>query len=112
MAAVAGGGGGGGGGSKLGSSEGKGIFKPEAGEDERENWDSKLTFLLATVGYAVGLGNVWRFPYLAQKNGGGELYDVFSLLLRGIVWSLVLSGLARLREPKGQSVTNNQSYST
>jgi solute carrier family 6 amino acid/orphan transporter-like 15/16/17/18/20 len=43
----------------------------EVGEDERESWDSKLTILLATICYAVGLGNVWRFHYLAQNNEGG-----------------------------------------
>uniref|UniRef100_A0A7P0T9P8 Solute carrier family 6 member 15 n=1 Tax=Homo sapiens TaxID=9606 RepID=A0A7P0T9P8_HUMAN len=39
-------------------------------EDERPAWNSKLQYILAQVGFSVGLGNVWRFPYLCQKNGG------------------------------------------
>lgn len=40
--------------------------------ENRPAWNSKLQYILAQIGYSVGLGNVWRFPYLCQKNGGGE----------------------------------------
>lgn len=46
-------------------------------EDDRPAWDSKLQYVLAQVGFSVGLGNVWRFPYLCHQNGGGEYFFVY-----------------------------------
>lgn len=44
---------------------------------ERETWGKKIDFLLSVIGFAVDLGNVWRFPYICYKNGGGRCYIHF-----------------------------------
>lgn len=43
----------------------------------RAQWTSPTEFLLTCVGYSVGLGNVWRFPYLCYRNGGGKIVLMF-----------------------------------
>lgn len=67
-------------------------------EKPRERFTSRTTFLFAAIGSAIGLGNIWRFPYLAYDNGGGAFLVAWmiSLLVMGIPWLLMEIGMGRM----------------
>lgn len=63
----------------------------ELDAEDRPAWNSKLQYILAQIGFSVGLGNIWRFPYLCQKNGGGKRYP---RLIKG-TWKMGWAGVER-----------------
>jgi NSS family neurotransmitter:Na+ symporter len=63
--------------------------------EERGAWSGRAAFLLAAIGSAIGLGNVWRFPYLTYKCGGGAFLIAYMICVFavGIPWMLVEMGI-------------------
>ncbi|EDL01906.1 solute carrier family 6 (neurotransmitter transporter), member 17, isoform CRA_a [Mus musculus] len=57
------------------------VAEEELDTEDRPAWNSKLQYILAQIGFSVGLGNIWRFPYLCQKNGGGAYLVPYLVLL-------------------------------
>ena len=63
-------------------------------EKTRDNWSSRVTFIFAAIGSAVGLGNAWRFPGLAAQYGGGAFLLVFFLAMIILGWPLLCMEIA------------------
>ncbi|XP_030745161.1 sodium- and chloride-dependent transporter XTRP3 isoform X2 [Sitophilus oryzae] len=66
-------------------------------DDDGTEWSGKMQFFLTIIGYSVGLGNIWRFPYLCQQNGGGAFLIPFAvmLILEGIPLFLIELGIGQ-----------------
>jgi len=62
--------------------------------EQREQWGSKLGFILAAAGSAVGLGNIWRFPYITGQNGGAAFVLVYVAIVFIIGFSVMLAEMA------------------
>src|SRR6056297_1737724 len=61
---------------------------------DREQWGSRLGFILAAAGSAIGLGNIWRFPYVTADNGGGAFVIVYLICIALICLPYLFAELA------------------
>lgn len=78
----------------MGKDKGEKGVSIEVEEEVRVTWDSPVQFFFTVLGFCVGLGNIWRFPYLCQKNGGGAFIIPFLVMLIVVGMPLLLLELA------------------
>ncbi|MDD3678586.1 MAG: hypothetical protein PHD14_05100, partial [Dehalococcoidales bacterium] len=66
-------------------------------EVKRERWGSRSLFIFAAIGSAIGLGNVWRFPYMTYEYGGGAFLFawIIGLIILGIPWLMMEFGMGK-----------------
>ncbi|MBI1260731.1 MAG: sodium-dependent transporter [Rhizobiales bacterium] len=67
-------------------------------------WSSRFAFLMAAIGSAVGLGNIWRFPYLAGANGGGAFILVYILTIIAIALPILITEILLGRMGKASPI--------
>ena len=73
--------------------------------EKRSSFSSSIGFVLAAAGSAVGLGNIWRFPYLAAKDGGGLFLVIYIILALTFGFTLIVSEVAIGRKTKQAAMT-------
>jgi len=78
---------------------------------QHETWSSERIFLLATIGGAVGLGNLWRFPFIAGQNGGGAFVLVYFAFVVLLCVPLIIAELAMGRRGRGSGVVTMRALS-
>ena len=69
-----------------------------------ESWSSRVAFLFAAIGSAVGLGNLWRFPYVAGENGGGAFVLVYVACVLILGLPLIIAELMIGRRGKQSAI--------
>ena len=74
-------------------------------EGKRASWSGQLAFILAAAASAIGLGNLWRFPYLAAQYGGGTFLLVYLLLVVTLGFTLMLTEIALGRKTAQSQLT-------
>lgn len=62
--------------------------------DKRENFGTRLGFILVSAGCAIGLGNVWKFPYICGQNGGAAFILLYLVCLAILGWPILISEFA------------------
>ena len=88
-------------------------IQEEPEEQGRDRWSRKIEFLFACIGFCVGYGNMWRFPYMCFKNGGGMglfIQSINKAINQSINQSIDRSIKQSINQPINQSInrSNNQ----
>ncbi|MDD4357085.1 MAG: hypothetical protein PHN98_07510, partial [Smithellaceae bacterium] len=73
-------------------------------EESRKQWSSESAFVASMAAAAVGLGNLWRFPYIMGENGGGAFVVAYLIALIVVVMPIMILEVAAGRLSKGSTV--------
>ena len=80
------------------------VWRMPVMEKKANHFSGQLGFVLAAAGSAVGVGNLWRFPYLAAKDGGGLFLIIYLLLVLTFGFTLLTSDIAIGRRTRKSAI--------